>query len=111
MAKKYCSSKKNTTELDSWDFEKKMADYLKEMIDHLRFCLILTDDPDDAYTLFETLNSRALEVDDLELLKNHFYREYCTKSQDNNDTKNKVIDELDHIWVKKIFLTTQKRTD
>ena len=109
LAKKYCSSKKNTTELDSWDFEKKMADYLKEMIDHLRFCLILTDDPDDAYTLFETLNSRALEVDDLELLKNHFYREYCTKSQDNNDTKNKVIDELDHIWVKKIFSTTQKR--
>ena len=99
-AKEYVQKTTTDSKLDMWDMAKKMVDYLGEIIEHLSFCMILTTDPDDAYTLFEVLNDRALDVDDLELVKNHFYKVYCQHSPQISDSdKNKEID-IDTIFHK-----------
>ena len=111
-AKEYVQKTTTDSKLDMWDMAKKMVDYLGEIIEHLSFCMILTTDPDDAYTLFEVLNDRALDVDDLELVKNHFYKVYCQHSPQISDSdKNKEIDKLDKLWVEEIFKDTKPKTE
>ena len=103
-AKEYVQKTCANGPMNIWTMAQKMVDYLGEFIKHLSFCMILTTDPDDAYTLFEVLNDRALDVDDLELLKNHFYKVYCQHSPEiSNSDKNKEIDKLDKLWVEEIF--------
>lgn len=74
-----------------------------EIIENMSLCIVLTENENDANKLFEVLNDRALEVEDLELIKNHFYKEYCTKSLDTDEQKDKRIAELDELWADKIF--------
>lgn len=82
-----------------------------EIIKNMSLCIVLTENENDANKLFEVLNDRALEVEDLELIKNHFYKEYCTKSDDDDITKDAHIAELDEIWADKIFSgNTENRT-
>lgn len=78
----------------------KLAD---DIIKNMSLCIVLTENESDANKLFEVLNDRALEVDDLELIKNHFYKEYCTKSNDTDEAKDLRIAELDELWTDKIF--------
>lgn len=73
------------------------------MIKNMSLCIVLTENEKDANKLFEVLNDRALEVEDLELIKNHFYKEYCTKSFDSDEQKDIKITELDELWADKIF--------
>lgn len=73
------------------------------IIKNMSLCIVLTEDENDANKLFEVLNDRALDVEDLELIKNHFYKEYCTNSDDSDEEKDKRITELDEMWVDKIF--------
>lgn len=42
------------------------------MLEHIKFCVIITGNENDAYTLFEVLNDRALDIEDLDLIKNLF---------------------------------------
>ena len=81
-----------------------MLKFVKEMIDNIRFCVIMTGNEKDAYTLFEVLNDRAMEIDDLELTKNLFLKTYCNTSDDiDDDIIDNNIGELDQIWGDKIF--------
>ncbi|MBD9030339.1 MAG: DUF262 domain-containing protein [Butyrivibrio crossotus] len=73
------------------------------IIRNMSLCIVLTENENDANKLFEVLNDRALEVEDLELIKNHFYKEYCTKSSDSDGQKDIRITELDELWADKIF--------
>lgn len=73
------------------------------IIKNMSLCIVLTENENDANKLFEVLNDRSLEVEDLELIKNHFYKEYCTKSSDPDELKDKRITELDELWADKIF--------
>lgn len=73
------------------------------IIRNMSLCIVLTENENDANKLFEVLNDRALEVEDLELIKNHFYKEYCTKSSDSDEQKDNRITELDELWADKIF--------
>lgn len=73
------------------------------IIRNMSLCIVLTENENDANKLFEVLNDRALEVEDLELIKNHFYKEYCTKSSDSDEQKDIRITELDELWADKIF--------
>ena len=73
------------------------------IIKNMSLCVVLTENENDANKLFEVLNDRSLEVEDLELIKNHFYKEYCTKSDDTDEQKDKRITELDELWADKIF--------
>lgn len=85
------------------DICEKAIQIADEIITNMSLCVVLTEDENDANKLFEVLNDRALEVEDLELIKNHFYKEYCTKSSDDDDEKDKRITELDELWADKIF--------
>ena len=82
---------------------KLMVSNISEMLSHLSFCKILTSNENDAYTLFEVLNDRALKVDDLELVKNMFFRKYCTASVDSEPQKDLTIEKLDELWGNSIF--------
>lgn len=81
----------------------KAIELADNIIKNMSLCIVLTEDENDANKLFEVLNDRALEVEDLELIKNHFYKEYCKKSKDNDDEKDLRIAELDELWADKIF--------
>lgn len=93
-------SKKNPSRIDVCEEAIKFAD---EFIKNMAICIVLTENENDANKLFEVLNDRSLEVEDLELIKNHFYKEYCTKSNDSDDIKDKNIAILDELWADKIF--------
>lgn len=85
------------------DICKSAIDIADDIIKNMSICIVLTENENDAYKLFEVLNDRSLEVMDLELIKNHFYKEYCTKSGDNEERQDKNITFLDEIWTDKIF--------
>ena len=88
---------------DPLDVVKKMIDGISEMINNINFCMIMTGNEKDAYTLFEVLNDRALKIEDLDLIKNLYYKEYCTKSNDDDNYIDARIQELDEIWGDKVF--------
>ena len=81
----------------------KLIAYIDEMIESLKFCVILTGNENDAYTLFEVLNDRAMEVDDLDLIKNLFLRVYCTTSGESETLVDKTVGEIDTQWGEMIF--------
>ena len=85
------------------DICEKAIALLDEIIKNMSLCIVLTENENDANKLFEVLNDRSLDVEDLELIKNHFYKEYCTKSSDSEEDKDKRITELDELWADKIF--------
>lgn len=77
--------------------------YMKEIIENVRFCVIMTGNERDAYTLFEVLNDRAMEIDDLELIKNLFLKAYCNTSGDPDALIDLNIGKLDEIWGDEVF--------
>lgn len=81
----------------------KAIELADNIIKNMSLCIVLTENENDANKLFEVLNDRSLEVEDLELIKNHFYKEYCTKSSDSDVMKDIRITELDELWADKIF--------
>lgn len=79
---------------------------IDNMICNIKFCVIVTGNQDDAYTLFEVLNDRALEIEDLDLIKNLFYKWYCQHAKDETDLqKDRCIEEVDKIWAEDVFST------
>lgn len=79
---------------------------IDSMLENIKFCVIITGNEKDAYTLFEVLNDRALEIEDLDLIKNLFYKWYCNHATDETeDDIDKCIEEVDKIWVEKVFPT------
>lgn len=86
-------------------FKKIVTDF----IDEVKVCIVQTGNPDDAYTLFEVLNDRALALDDLDLIKNEFYKNYVLKGGDTSeDEKDELLQALDNRWVDDIFRNTQE---
>lgn len=81
----------------------KAIQFLDEVVKNMSLCIVLTENENDANKLFEVLNDRSLDVEDLELIKNHFYKEYCTKSADTDEQKDINITVLDELWADKIF--------
>lgn len=82
---------------------KNMIKCIDNMLDNLKFCVIITGNEKDAYTLFEVLNDRAYGLDDLELVKNLFFKNYCNNTSDGDERIDKNIEELDTIWGEQIF--------
>ena len=76
---------------------------INKFLDYLRFCIIPTGQIEDAYTLFEVLNDRALKVDDLELIKNMFYKTFYTKSKLKPEEKDDCLENLEELWGDYIF--------
>ena len=80
-----------------------MISFITDMIDNIKFCVIMTGNERDAYTLFEVLNDRALEIDDLELIKNLFLKAYCITSGEDETLIDQNVGILDQIWGDEIF--------
>nr|MBP3597975.1 DUF262 domain-containing protein [Eubacterium sp.] len=96
-------------EIEPLENAKNMILAIDEMLVNIKFCAIITGNDKDAYTLFEVLNDRALKIVDLDLIKNLYYKEYCTKSGDDDDVIDKNIEMLDKLWGDKIFAPTLKQ--
>ena len=84
------------------DAQKAVA-YITKIIDNVKFCVIMTGNERDAYTLFEVLNDRALAINDLELTKNMFIKTYALTSSDNDIIMDRNIGEIDKIWSDEVF--------
>lgn len=54
---------------------------IKFIRDHVQATVVEVSEPEDAYTIFEALNDRGLELSIFDLLKNHIYRELGQKSE------------------------------
>lgn len=76
---------------------------LGDIANNIKLCVIITGNEKDAYTLFEVLNDRALEIDDLDLIKNLFYKWYCTYSSESDDEIDSYIEKADKLWVEEVF--------
>ena len=75
----------------------KLENAMKNILDNINFCVVVTGREKDAYTLFEVLNDRNFPVEDLELIKNLFYKYYC-KNSENNDNTDYFIEKADTKW-------------
>jgi uncharacterized protein with ParB-like and HNH nuclease domain len=71
---------------------------IKLFLNELSLCVIQTGNGLDAYTLFEVLNDRSMALDDLDLIKNHFYKTFCLTGNENENEVNKQIDDSEDIW-------------
>ena len=71
---------------------------IDEMLENIKLSMIVSSDEDDAYKLFETLNDRSESVNDLELLKNYFYKTYTETSGEPQKQVLKNISMLDNRW-------------
>lgn len=80
-----------------------LAETIREVVENLQFCVVMTGNERDAYTLFEVLNDRAMEIDDLDLIKNLFYKTYCQKSDESDKEIDEIIGEEDKRWGEVIF--------
>lgn len=79
----------------------KVLDVIDTMIEDLQVCLLTSSNESDAYTLFEVLNDRGLEIDDLELMKDLFLKEYWSSAIDENHLdadRDNHIEDLDDLW-------------
>lgn len=66
--------KKITKENKKKDFLEKIRDYIFD-IDTV---IIVSDDETDAFTIFETINTRGKDLSSLDLLKNYIFKNYPT---------------------------------
>lgn len=85
------------------EYTNELISEIDSMLEHIKFCVIITGNENDAYTLFEVLNDRALDIEDLDLIKNLFYKWYCHHTKEDDDTVDECIEEVDEIWVEKVF--------
>lgn len=69
---------------------------IDDMLNNLEFCVIISEETDDAYTLFEVLNDRACAVSDISLIKNQYLKRYCVTTDDADEDDN--IEEIDELW-------------
>ena len=88
---------------DPLTYSNMMIDSISEIVEMIKLCVIITGNEKDAYTLFEVLNDRAMEIEDLDLIKNLFYKWYCNHSNEDESTIDQCIEKVDSIWVEKVF--------
>jgi len=83
-----------------------LFEVLTEFLERVQLSVIQTNTEDDAFTLFEVLNDRAMALDDLDLIKNSFYRRYTAESKTSSDSSKTVeetVAEADKIWAGEVF--------
>jgi len=111
----------------SAESEKKLVDYLnaiRDQITQLKVIFITVDNEDDAYTIFETLNSTGKDLSVTDLIKNAVYRVLNIEhpTDEANDSWKKVSENLNqrekgidldqfllHYWLSKYEHTSKKK--
>lgn len=77
---------------------RRIIGYLCSFFDDVYFCVVRSGNTNDAYTLFEVLNDRSLSLNDLDLIKNIFYRYYVENTNDEEGDIDENISKLENIW-------------
>lgn len=104
---------------------KKWLDQVRDKILSLKVISITLDNQEDAYTIFETMNTRGKDLTAADLAKNHFLRllpnkgkaldlpkDYWLEMQDELEQASKPIPMktfLHHYWLSKYPFTTEKQ--
>lgn len=106
FAFRFLNSALNTHIKAEFGFDKaKIVSYLKHLRDcllQMHFISIELDNEDDAYLIFETLNTRGKDLRVSDLLKNHFMRLLPAKIKGADQTKagwSEVIEKLGSVTV------------
>jgi uncharacterized protein with ParB-like and HNH nuclease domain len=73
---------------------KEIATFIEKMTDAMLFTKITVNDELNAYKVFETLNSRGVQLSTPDLLKNYLFSIITQK----DDVASNVIDQLDEDW-------------
>lgn len=63
------------------DQKQRLYTLVKFIRDSVQATVVEVSEPEDAYTIFEALNDRGLELSIFDLLKNHIYRELGAKNE------------------------------
>lgn len=72
---------------------KKIIDFIDQKIAELVvFTVLMVDDDDKAFTVFETLNARGVELSSPDLLKNHLFTVASGKSEGDN------LEQIENTW-------------
>lgn len=96
----------NIEEQGIFKFSLSIKDLIIKFLSGVKLCVIQTGNQEDAYTLFEVLNDRSLALDDLDLIKNQFYKCLCISSKNtgmDNDELDKHISIREEQWGDKVF--------
>jgi|LSQX01.1.fsa_nt_gb hypothetical protein len=89
---------------DGYNYARVLTEKISDFLQQIQICVIETNNPDDAYTLFETLNERSLALDNLDLIKNQFFKCFVETNKNLSESeKDKSIEELDNFWNDEIF--------
>lgn len=104
---------------------KKWLDQVRDKILSLKVISITLDNQDDAYTIFETMNTRGKELTAADLAKNHFLRLLPSKGKALDRPKDHWLEMqnelesgarpiqlktfLHHYWLSKYTFTTEKQ--
>jgi uncharacterized protein with ParB-like and HNH nuclease domain len=87
-----------------FDRAKEIIAKIGKFLEEIALCVVQTGNAEDAYTLFEVLNDRSLALDDLDLIKNQFYKNFVLKNSAlSEDQVDATLQSLDDQWVDKIF--------
>lgn len=103
------NKKYNSNGVRPFDVASELIKAIDRMVENIKFCVIITGNENDAYTLFEVLNDRSLEIEDLDLIKNLFYKWYCNHSGEDDASIDATIEDIDMIWVEKVFPPEESR--
>jgi len=105
-AYKYLERKMIETVQDSKD-EKKQYDiiyeYYSKFINNFKVMYIETDDENEAFIIFETLNARGRDLETADLLKNHVFRKSGKSLDKVKENWSNTVDTLDNIDITKFL--------
>jgi uncharacterized protein with ParB-like and HNH nuclease domain len=121
---KVYNSDRQLTDEQKKEKKQKLLESIRDKILSLKFIYVELDDEDDAYLVFETLNTRGKDLRPSDLIKNHFTKYQKNLNQNVDITKDKWnilksniesspgninLDEFfHHVWLSKHEFTTQK---
>ncbi|MDR3346215.1 MAG: DUF262 domain-containing HNH endonuclease family protein [Campylobacteraceae bacterium] len=95
-------SEKHMKDCFSWFYEKnskafdtgeKLAEFIDKLVDRLSFTVIEVTDQLNAFKVFETLNSRGVQLSSSDLLKNYLF-----SVVDETQPHSSEIEELESMW-------------
>ena len=101
--------------LSTSDYLEKLHEEISLFLELINVCVIQTNNINDAYTLFEVMNDRSLALNDLDLIKNQFFKEYVHTAEKNKNQLSdidarqvdkhieQIIQDCDNQWSEYIF--------
>ena len=102
-------------EIEKVEFLEKIRDY----IFNIDTVIIVSDDETDAFTIFETINTRGKNLSSLDLLKNYIFKNYPSRTgiHEPKETWKKVVENIEdgrdtffnRFWASRISKVTENK--